>query len=186
MTETTTMKITKQQLADLVRGIGSVHVSTGGYEGDVAYVALGMVYQALADEILDGPSEDYEVPPVRTTAEDTPVKRILPNTAAALPGSEAWIGRTGCESGADSVILHVKCSECGEVFSRPLTAKETEDVEILFAYGGRHPDGHVQDVFPGWSPADRELFLQSHLCDPCWKKLMSPPDEERTPNEGNA
>ena len=74
MTETTTMKITKQQLADLVRGIGSVHVSTGGYEGDIAYTALGMVYQALADEILDGPSEDYEVPPVRTTVKDTPIK----------------------------------------------------------------------------------------------------------------
>ena len=50
MKDTTTMKITKQQLADLVRGIGSVHVSTGGYEGDIAYTALGMVYQALADE----------------------------------------------------------------------------------------------------------------------------------------
>ena len=68
------MKITKQQLADLVRGIGSVHVSTGGYEDDIAYAALGMVYQALADEILDGPSEDYEVPPVRTTVKDTPIR----------------------------------------------------------------------------------------------------------------
>ena len=171
------MKIKKQQLADLVRGIGSVHVSTGGYEGDIAYTALGMVYQALADEILDGHSEDYEVPPVRTTAEDTPMKRLLPNAMAALPGSEAWIGHAKCKSGAESMILCVKCSECGEVFSRPLTAKETEDVELLYANGGRHPDGHVQDVFPTWSPADRELFLQSHLCDLCWKKLMSPPDE---------
>ena len=66
------MKITKQQLADLVRGIGSVHFSPGDYEDDIAYVALGMVYQALADEILDGPIEDYEVPPVRTTVKDTP------------------------------------------------------------------------------------------------------------------
>ena len=170
------MKITKQQLADLVRGIGSVHVSTGGYEGDIAYTALGMVYQALANEILDGPSEDYEVSPVRTTAEDTPMKRLLPKTMAALPGSEAWIEHAECESGAGSAVLRVKCSECGEVFSRPLTTKEPEDVELLYANGGRHPDGHVQDVFPDWSPADRELFLQSHLCDRCWKKLMSPPD----------
>ena len=180
------MKITKQQLADLVRGIGSVHVSTGGYEGDIAYAALGMVYQALADEILDGPSEDYEVPPVRTTVKDTPMKRLLPKTMAALPGSEAWIGHAKCKSGADSAVLCVKCGECGEVFSRLLTAKETEDVELLYANGGRHPDGHVRYVFPAWSPADRELFLRSHRCDRCWKKLMSPPDEGRTPNEGNA
>ena len=172
------MKIKKQQLADLVRGIGSVHVSTGGYEGDIAYTALGMVYQALADEILDGPSEDYEVPPVRTTAEDAPMKRILPKTAAALPGSEAWIEHAERGNGAGSAVLCVRCAECGEVFSRPLTAEEIDDVEFLYANGGRHPGGRVQDVFPGWTSAERELFLQSHLCDSCWKKIMAPPDGE--------
>lgn len=102
------------------------------------------------------------------------LKHMLPNTRTALPGSESWLERAEND---DHIFIRVKCSECGEIFSKPLSPTELSDVELLYANGGHHPDGHVQDVFPDWSPADRELFLQSHLCDRCWKKLMSPPDE---------
>ena len=58
-------KLTKQQLADLISGIGSCYLSSGGYDGDVALVTLGTMMQALAKHIESSPMETYEVPPVR-------------------------------------------------------------------------------------------------------------------------
>ena len=161
MKDTTTMKITKQQLADLVRGIGSVHVSTGGYEGDIAYTALGMVYQALADEILDGHSEDYEVPPVRTTAKDTPMKRLLPNTMAALPGSEAWIGHAECESGAgkDRIVIPLE-----KVIPAHLEFEVTEETDGTFTAVEHTAGPLVPDLcytgFPSRKAAEQFVLAQ--------------------------
>ena len=57
--------ITRQQLADLLSGIGSCYLSGGGYDGDAALAALGAIAQALAEHVRLGPTETYEIPPVR-------------------------------------------------------------------------------------------------------------------------
>lgn len=62
---TTTTTITRQQLADLLSGIGSCYRSGGGYDGDAALTTLGAIAQALAGHVRLGPTETYEIPPVR-------------------------------------------------------------------------------------------------------------------------
>ena len=64
-TMSTTTTITRQQLADLLSGIGSCYLSGGGYDGDAALATLGAIAQALAEHVRLGPTETYEIPPVR-------------------------------------------------------------------------------------------------------------------------
>lgn len=41
-----------------------------------------------------------------------------------------------------------------------------------------HPHGpHIQDVFPDWTPAERELLLTG-THDKCWNKIFSEADED--------
>lgn len=93
--------------------------------------------------------------------------KVLPMTKHDLPGSNH-----DANAVIQSGVLRVTCTCCGERFSKQLSAKEEANVVAMYENGGFHPAGHVQDVFPNWSVADRELFLMSHLCDPCWKKTM--------------
>ena len=60
-----TTTITRQQLADLLSGIGSCYLSGGGYDGDASLATLGAIAQALAEHVRLGPTETYEIPPVR-------------------------------------------------------------------------------------------------------------------------
>lgn len=62
------MTITKQQFADLLSGLGSTYASSGGHAGQRSLLTIGAILEALADEILENPTETYEVPPahVRT------------------------------------------------------------------------------------------------------------------------
>ena len=60
-----TTTITRQQLADLLSGVGSCYLSGGGYDGDAALTALGAIAQALAEHVRHSPTETYEIPPVR-------------------------------------------------------------------------------------------------------------------------
>lgn len=60
-----TTTITRQQLADLLSGIGSCYLSGGGYDGDAALATLGTIAQTLAEHIRLSPTETYEIPPVR-------------------------------------------------------------------------------------------------------------------------
>ena len=57
--------MTRQQLADLISGIGSCYLSCGGYDGDAALTTLGAITQTLAEYIRHSPAETYEIPPVR-------------------------------------------------------------------------------------------------------------------------
>ena len=57
--------MTRQQLADLISGIGSCYRSGGGYDGDAALTTLGAITQAVAEHIRLSPNEPYEIPPVR-------------------------------------------------------------------------------------------------------------------------
>ena len=57
--------MTRQQLADLLSGIGSCYLSSGGYDGVAALTTLGTITQTLAEHIRHSPTETYEIPPVR-------------------------------------------------------------------------------------------------------------------------
>ena len=60
------------------------------------------------------------------------------------------------------------CRDCGREFhSPPFDESKLDELETR----------HVQDVFPDWSPADRELYFITGICGDCWKKLF-PPEEE--------
>ena len=58
--------------------------------------------------------------------------------------------------------IHVTCPRCGGHF---VSAPVAEEKVRRVLHGER-----VQDVFPGWTPADRELFLMTGICEACWPK----------------
>ena len=65
------MTITKDQLANLLSGLGSSYASSGGYTGQRSLLTIGAILEALADEILERPTETYEVPPAHIRTEPT-------------------------------------------------------------------------------------------------------------------
>ena len=60
------MTVTRQQFAGLLSGLGSSYASSGGYAGQRSLLTIGAILEALADEILENPTETCEVPPART------------------------------------------------------------------------------------------------------------------------
>ena len=75
---------------------------------------------------------------------------------------------TAHDVGPTMVRVVADCPECGERFCSP-AFDETKWKEL--------ETRHVQDVFPDWSPADRELYFLSGLCEKCWDKVMALPEE---------
>ncbi|AZS06762.1 hypothetical protein HOU95_gp045 [Streptomyces phage Hiyaa] len=41
-------------------------------------------------------------------------------------------------------------------------------------------EGHIQDIFPYLTPAEREMF-QSGICGDCWNVVFPPEEEEEPP-----
>lgn len=70
--------------------------------------------------------------------------------------------------GPEMVRIVAQCPECGERFVSP--AFDKSKLEELTSR-------HVQDVFPDWSPADRELYFMSGICGACWDKMMTPSED---------
>ena len=66
--------------------------------------------------------------------------------------------------GPEMVRIVAQCPECGERFVSPAF-----DMSKLKELESRH----VQDVFPDWPPATRELFFMSGICGACWDKIMT-------------
>ena len=66
------MTITKDQLAGLLNGLGSSYASSGGYTGQRSLLTIGAILEALADEIIECPTETYEIPPARTKSDALP------------------------------------------------------------------------------------------------------------------
>lgn len=65
------------------------------------------------------------------------------------------------------------CPVCGRTFRKTLKDDEAVKVESFF----RNGSDLVQNVFPGWSNADREQFLKSGVCTECWNRTMGEIDE---------
>lgn len=63
------MTITKDQLAGLLSGLGSSYASSGGYTGQRSLLTIGAILEALADEIIECPTETYEIPPAHICTE---------------------------------------------------------------------------------------------------------------------
>lgn len=60
------------------------------------------------------------------------------------------------------VKILVTCPRCGGHFvSAPVAVEKVRRI----LRGER-----VQDVFPEWTPAGRELFLVTGICEACWPK----------------
>lgn len=73
------------------------------------------------------------------------------------------------DSGPEMVRIVVQCTNCGERFCSPaFDRSKLRELKVR----------HVQDVFPDWSPAERELYFMSGLCGMCWDKIMTPEDDD--------
>ena len=74
------------------------------------------------------------------------------------------------DSTGDKCQLDVICHECGRSFVSPIFTQEEWN---------RYQNGeHAQDVFPNWTPSERELFLISGICGDCFDRIMAEPDED--------
>lgn len=71
---------------------------------------------------------------------------------------------TAHDVGPTMVRIVADCPECGERFRSP--AFDQSKLKELVTR-------HVQDVFPDWSPADRELYFMSGVCGKCWDAMFS-------------
>lgn len=60
------------------------------------------------------------------------------------------------------MVVRATCPCCGRQFESAPVAQE----RIRRVLRGEH----VQDVFPEWTPAERELFLMTGICEACWSK----------------
>lgn len=66
--------------------------------------------------------------------------------------------------GPATVRVVADCLECGKRFSSPpFDRSKLKELETR----------HVRDVFPDWSPADRELYFVSGLCGACRDRIMA-------------
>lgn len=83
------MTISKNQLADLLGGLGSSYVSSGGYIGSRSVTTIGEILKVLADEIRENPTETYEVPPAHICTE--PVVLNIVSDAAQNDSGDADI-----------------------------------------------------------------------------------------------
>lgn len=61
------------------------------------------------------------------------------------------------------------CAFCGETHRSPVfTAKKWEAWKRARAQGA-----HVQSFWPEMTPAEREEFFVSGMCDACWRKTFA-------------
>lgn len=73
------------------------------------------------------------------------------------------------DAGPTMVRVVAVCPECGERFRSPaFDESRLKELETR----------HVQDVFPDWSPSDRELYFMTGICDACWDRIMAPSEED--------
>lgn len=67
----------------------------------------------------------------------------------------------------DKIEVQRECTVCHKTISVLLTQQEYENLQRYL--GG---EGHIQDMLPNVSIADRELLAMSGICGKCWKRLF--------------
>lgn len=60
--------------------------------------------------------------------------------------------------------VNTKCPQCGKIS----TLEMTEEQYRQYKSG----DSYIQDIFPNWSPAIREMLITG-ICPDCWNKIFS-------------
>ena len=60
--------------------------------------------------------------------------------------------------------VNSKCPHCGKV----TVIEMTDDQYEQYTSG----EGFIQDIFPDWSPAKREMLITG-ICPDCWNKIFN-------------
>ena len=60
-------------------------------------------------------------------------------------------------------VYATTCPNCGKTHNVAMTQEQAYDWE----HGGK-----VQEVFPDWSPSEREKLLTGMCSDECWNKYL--------------
>lgn len=66
------------------------------------------------------------------------------------------------------------CPFCGRVHESPVFTLKKWDAWLR----ARAQGAHVQGFWPELSPAEREEFFVSGMCDACWKRTFTETEEE--------
>ena len=63
----------------------------------------------------------------------------------------------------NNVYVNVKCPQCGKISTLEMTNEQYEQ----YISG----DSYIQNIFPNWSPAIREMLITG-ICPDCWNKMF--------------
>lgn len=61
-------------------------------------------------------------------------------------------------------VIKTTCPQCGKVTNLQMTDEQYDEY-----VSGR---GLIQNIFPYWSPAKREMLITG-ICPDCWNKIFS-------------
>ena len=67
------------------------------------------------------------------------------------------------------VNVNVVCTRCHKDFNFEMTDKQFKELN--------EGEKHVQDIFPGFKPEDREMFI-SGFCPKCWDEIFADDGED--------
>lgn len=74
---------------------------------------------------------------------------------------------------AHAALVNV-CPYCGQTHESSVFTKKKWDAWLE----ARKRGAHVQGFWPELSPAEREEFFISGMCDACWKRTFTETEEE--------
>ena len=60
--------------------------------------------------------------------------------------------------------VNTKCPHCGKISTLEMTNEQYEQ----YISG----DSYIQNIFPNWSPAIREMLITG-ICPDCWDKMFN-------------
>jgi len=64
----------------------------------------------------------------------------------------------------NNVYVNVKCPQCGKISTLEMTKEQYEQY--------KSGDNYIQNIFPNWSPAIREMLITG-ICPDCWDKMFN-------------
>ena len=64
----------------------------------------------------------------------------------------------------NNVYVNVKCPQCGKISTLEMTKNQYEQY--------KSGDNYIQNIFPNWSPAIREMLITG-ICPDCWDKMFN-------------
>jgi len=60
--------------------------------------------------------------------------------------------------------INSKCPHCGKVTILEMTDEQYHKYT--------HNESYIEDIFPDWSPAKREMLITG-ICPDCWNKIFN-------------